>query len=284
LAHDIIVHKHGGAPIAAYLIAHCNDDSSVARVMQALVRHELADRARRTEKGRLILRLREVLSTDRFIKSEGGTERYTVATRTGSINPGNLPGVDYQQQMRRAAHLVTDVKLVRWNPEATRRSPIAEKDSIVRVLEAALESVDSPIELADLADVVADRFGILPTPQIVSWDSENAFEPADTSIVETSAYRPEALLIWAQLEPEEQLILPLLGESVRVAAAALGWRRTKTHSVMQRAAAVLAKALDIEHPKSLSSSASTLSESAHVFNSLIELSVNVWGQRRTNFE
>ncbi|TFV33018.1 hypothetical protein E4K10_28310 [Streptomyces sp. T1317-0309] len=176
--------------------------------------------------------------------------------------------------MRQAAYLVKDVKLIRWNPEASRRSPIAEKDSIERVLEAALASVDSPVELAELADVVADRFGILPAPHVMSWDSEDAFEPVDTSTVETGSYRPEALLIWSQLEPEEQLMLPLLGESVRAAAEALGWRRTKTHSVMQRTAAVLARALDIEHPEALTSSASSLSESAQVFNSLIELAVS----------
>ncbi|MFM9551067.1 hypothetical protein ACKI19_01945 [Streptomyces caniscabiei] len=278
------MHKHGGAPFAAYLIAHCTDDSSVARVMQAMVRHELADRARRTEKGRLMVRLREVLKSNRFIKATGGRERYTLAARTDSPNAPNRVLLDPQEQMRQAAHLVTDIKLIRWNPEASRRSPIAEKDSIERVLEAALASVESPIELTELADVVADRFGILPAPHIMSWDSRDAFEPADTSTAEVSAYRPEALLIWSQLEPEERLILPLLGESVRVAAEALGWRRTKTHSVMQRTAAVLAKALDIEHPETLSSSTPGLSESAQVFNSLIELSVSEQGQSRNKSE
>ncbi|MFJ4704456.1 hypothetical protein ACIP6I_06295 [Streptomyces anulatus] len=284
LAHDIIVHKHGGAPFAAYLIAHCTDDLSIARVMQAMVRHELADRARRTEKGRLMVRLREVLRSNRFIKAAGGKERYTLAARADSPNLPTRVLLDSQEKMRQAAHLVTDIKLIRWNSEASRRSPIAEKDSIERVMEAALASVESPIELTELADVVADRFGILPAPHIMSWDSGDAFEPADTSTAEVNAYKPEALLIWSQLEPEERLILPLLGESVRVAAEALGWRRTKTHSVMQRTAAVLAKALDIEHPEALSSSASGLSESAQVFNSLIELSVSKQGQSRNKSE
>ncbi|MFE7622546.1 hypothetical protein [Streptomyces sp. NPDC057509] len=278
------MHKHGGAPFAAYLIAHCNDDLSIARIMQAMVRHELADRSRRTEKGRLMVRLREVLSSDRFVKVTGGRERYTVANRAGSPNAPDRSPLEPKEQMRQAAHLITDIKLIRWNPEASRRSPIAEKDSIERVLEAALASVESPIELAELADVVADRFGILPAPHIMSWDSEDAFEPADTSTIEVSAYRPEALLIWSQLEPEERLILPLLGESVRTAAEALGWRRTKTHRVMQRTSAVLAKALDIEHPEALVSSASNLSESAQVFNSLIELSVSKQGRGQSKSE
>ncbi|MFD8600770.1 hypothetical protein ACFV1S_01565 [Streptomyces globisporus] len=273
LAHDIIVHKHGGAPFAAYLIAHCNDDLSIARVMQAMVRHELADRARRTEKGRLMLRLREVLRADRFAKVAGGRERYTVVDRSSSANESHLSSFETQERMRQAAHLVTNVKLIRWNPEASRRSPIAEKESIERVLQAALSSVEFPIELAELADVVADRFGIIPTPHVMSWDSEDALEAVDASAVEVGTYRPEALLIWSQLEPEERLILPLLGESVRVAAEALGWRRTKTHSVMQRTAALLAKALDIENLEAISST-SSLSESAQVFNSLIELSVS----------
>ncbi|MEY9967516.1 hypothetical protein ABIA33_005587 [Streptacidiphilus sp. MAP12-16] len=275
LAHDIIVHKHGGAPFAAYLIAHCSDDLSIARVMQATVRHELADRARKTEKGRLMLRLREVLSTDPFVKTTGGRERYTVV-HSALANASRLAQLEPQEQMRQAAHMVTDIKLIRWNPEAARRSPIAEKKSIERILEAALTSVESPVELADLADVVADRFGILPAPQIMSWDSEDAFEPIDTSYVDAGPYTPEALLIWSQLELEEQLILPLLGESVRTAAEALGWRRTKTHTVMQRTASVLAKALDIEHPEALPSSASGLSESAQIFNSLVELSASKW--------
>ncbi|MEU9396297.1 hypothetical protein AB0D86_40660 [Streptomyces sp. NPDC048324] len=278
LAHDVIVHKHGGASFAAYLVAHCNDDLSIARVMQAMVRNELADRARRTEKGRLMLRLREVLKSDLFIKKAGGRERYTVAARASSADTRRPVQFGDYETMRQAAHSVTDVKLIRWNPEASRRSPIAEKDSIERVLQAVLTSVESPVELTELADVVADRFGILPTPHVMSWDSEIAFEPVDSSTVKADTYKPEALLIWSQLDPEERLILPLLGESVRVAAEALGWRRTKTHSVMQRTTAVLARALDIDQVEAIPSSSPNLSESAQVFNSLIELSVHSRGQ------
>jgi hypothetical protein len=261
LAHDVLIHGHGGASFAAYLLSHCNDDRSIARVM---------------------LRLREVLSAEQFTKAPGGRERYTLTARRSLSKFPHDVHHDVFSTMRHAAFDVVDVKLIRWRPDASRHSPIAERESIERVLQAVLESVDSPVELTDLSDVVADRFNVTPAPHIMSWNSDyNLVEPTDRSDVEDSGlYGPEALFVWSQLDFEEQLLLPLLGESVRVAAEALGWRRTKTHSVMQRTAAVLARALGIENPETLSSTGTDLGENARVFDKLVELSVSKWGHRQ----
>jgi hypothetical protein len=268
LAHDVLVGHGGGPGLATYLLEHAVDDAGVARVLHTLVRSELADRGRRSVKGRLMLRLREILDDPLFRRAPGGRERYTLSSAATVEGGGDDPRL-----LRRAAFEVRDVRLVRWRPDAARHSPVAERSSLVAVCAAVLAVASGPVELGDLADVVADRFGIVRELPSLSWQGGQAREPAIADASAVGALTVDAAAIYAQLDAEERAIVPLLGEPVRVAAETLGWRRTRTHNVMTRAAAVIAQALGVAGLPAGDRGAlqAGLGDAAATFQALVEL-------------
>ncbi len=138
-----------------------DDDEQLARILTQALVNFLREQARRTAQGRLIRRLREVLLAD---------DRFTVVPK-GIPGAGNVmlagaettePFGGRESDLTAAAFDVKEVTIVRWRPEAPRDSPLADRDSLLKVAEAVLGAAGASLRWADLAAVIGARFGLDP--------------------------------------------------------------------------------------------------------------------------
>jgi hypothetical protein len=242
-AHDVFADARGPQRLVE-LAVKAFDDPSFQRLLERVVRNYLRDQARMTAKGRLIRRLRELLETDpRFSVVPAGQPG------AGSIElaDGTTPGVwnGRAGDLVAAAFKVNDVSIVRWRPDARRRSPVAEASSLVAVCEAVLRAAGASLPVAGIADAVAARFAVESGPVVIPVDDIERWSPwaqLSNEVVEADI-RAGAGEFLSQLTPRERLVLAYLDRPVREIADRTGLGKSiaaETASrVRQIAAAVL---------------------------------------------
>lgn len=138
-----------------------DDDEQLARILTQALVNFLREQARRTALGLWIRRLKEVLQDD---------DRFTIVPR-GIPGAGNVmlageatsePFGGRDSDLTAAAFDVKDVNVIRWRPESPRESPLADRDSLLKVAEAVLTAAGASLRWAELAAVIAARFGVDP--------------------------------------------------------------------------------------------------------------------------
>ena len=214
------------------LTAHDDDSLSglVYTGLANLVRGEL----RRTARGRLHRRLRELLRAEDFF------ERPTKFWRRGS-DPDDA-SISTVSELMEAAWSV-DVRQVKWRADAKRNSPIAETTSLIELLDAIFDVASGALHIDVLVDVLGSRLGIGPTSAIEALDLvEDLFVtecrpgPAEQLIDQESELDAAitATELWNQLSPRERELVPHLASSVRQAAGTLGRKKSSVHEAMKR--------------------------------------------------
>lgn len=222
-AHDFLFGE-GGPERLAKLVATATSEDSFERVLEAAVRNEFRMRARRTDLGAVLRSLTHAVDRDGGIVVSGTSS----TTRTWSLpkHQYNPPYAGAMGVLIETAYAVPDVRRARWSTESTRRPPIAESDSLNRVLRAVLDSAAAPVSPRLMADVIVARF-----PLAVGGETELLDElvplPAD------NAARLLASEAWDQLTDNERLVVGILDLPVREMADASGLSR----STAQRASA-----------------------------------------------
>lgn len=247
-AHDVFADAKGPQRLVE-LAVKAHDDASFRRLLEQVVRNLLRDRARATTKGRLIRRLREVLDADarfRFVP-----DGQPGAGRNIELADGTSPGVwnGRLSDLVTAAYKVTDVTVVRWRLDARRESPVADADSLADVCEAALRVAGASLALADLADVVAARFAVGPTPVVTPVDDVDPWLPGIDSIAEAEAeadMQAGARRLLTQLTKREQLVLVYLDEPVRQIADRTGLGKSVAAQVAARVKEIAGQVLGAE--------------------------------------
>lgn len=247
-AHDVFADANGPQRLVE-LAVKAHDDASFRRLLEQVVRNFLRDRARATTKGRLIRRLREVLDADprfRFV-----ADGQPGAGRNIELADGTTPGVwnGRLTDLVAAAYTVTDVTIVRWRLDARRQSPVADADSLADVCEATLRAAGASLALADLADVVAARFAVGPTPVVTPVDDIDPWLPTIDSIglAETEAdIQIGAQQLLSQLTKREQLVLAYLDQPVRQIADRTGLGKSVAAQVAARVKEIAAQVLGTE--------------------------------------
>ncbi len=216
----------------AILMAH-DDDSLRALVYTALanlVRSEL----RRTDRGRLHRRLRELMTSESFIEHPSKFWR-----RDG--DPAE-PSISTMPDLLAAAWAV-EVTVARWRPDARRNRPFAERSSLVDLLDAVYDLARGAVHVDTLVEVFAHRLGVGSTSVIESLDLvEERFAVVSTSGPGEELLEQEseldaavaALELWGQLSPRERLLVPHLGFSARQVADAVGGAKSSVHDAMTR--------------------------------------------------
>jgi DNA-directed RNA polymerase specialized sigma24 family protein len=143
------------------IAVQADDDEQLARILTQAVVNFLREQARRTARGRLIRRIKEVLLTDRrFMIVPKGTPGAGNVMLTGASTTEPFGG--RESDLIAAAFDVKEVAVVRWRPGARRDGPLSDRDSLVKVAEAVLAAADASLRWADLAAVVSARFGVDP--------------------------------------------------------------------------------------------------------------------------
>lgn len=187
------------------------DHTAVERLLEAAVHNFLRDEARRTDRGALMRRLRDVLEdSDAFVQvtdHQPGAGRWALRS---ADDPA--PWAGEINDLVAASWEVRGVSALLWK-QAARRGPTASRESLERVLEAVLAEAGASVGLADLARVVEQRFGAVtadPLPLDV------VDEPATVEdLAGNVEARDEADRIWNDLSHRDRLILAYHDKTVR---------------------------------------------------------------------
>ena len=256
-AHDIVVARSGPARIAM-LAARSSDETTFRSQLFTLVLNDLASTARRTARGRLSERIKDVLATMDDVHASDG--RFIL----DGVAAGQA--ASFADLAEAAAHVAVIVP--RWSDQARRQAPEADAASMQGLVRALLRRVSTGLSHSELVAVLAERLGVHDRPAPVEQHVLEMLAPparAETARDAVAAVGAEQIL--AQLTVEQQMVLPYLEDSVRDIADVTGLRRNKAWQVAQATRLKLAELLD-DDP-----------DSAHVLGAAAQMARTRWGLR-----
>lgn len=238
-AHDFLF-AEGGPERLTRLVVSATDEDSFERVLHVAIRNAFRMQARQTEGGAAMRALVRAIERDPEIVV-AGTARMRTWSLTEYAAADPYSGSD--APLVEVAYAVPDVRRVRWSPESTHRPPIAEPESLRRVLRAVLAHARAPVLARVVFGVVLERF-----PLITSGDVELRSDLLPAASVPGES-RLLALEVWRQLTDNERLVVGLLDLPVREIARVTGLSRSTVQRAATAARSVLAAYLvDVDNP------------------------------------
>ena len=246
-AHSFLVER--GSAVTTMLLTQASDDDSLGALLRKSLYNWLVDQVRKTDLGALRRRLDRVISEDdRFEvvpSGQPGAGRWRLAGADSA--PAGLPSKDLHD----AAWAVRDIQIPRWSSQV-RRAPIADAESLVRIMLAVLTRASGSLELATVVAVFAHRFPHAldpaeePLPEGNSRlpATRSSADPADVVVADEAAEdaAPFALYIHSALSADERRVLPHLNSPIAEQMRALGRGRSQTY---QHVSALKARLLAI---------------------------------------
>lgn len=239
-AHGFLLGE-GATERLARLVATATDEESFERLLEAAVRNEFRMQARRTDTGAALRAIIHAIERDGGIVIAGTT----TATRTWSLqeHQSKPPYSGPHSDLIDAAYAVPDVRRARWSQTSTRRPPIAESDSLRRVLRAVLERAGAPVAPRLMLDVILARFPLVAGGDVELTDD---LVPADSGSPSAQLLAAE---VWEQLTDNERVVVGILDLPVRDVAVATGLSRSTAHRAVAAAKEVLAAFLSDQDDK-----------------------------------
>jgi hypothetical protein len=237
VAHDFVADERTPKRLA-HLVVHAVDDVAFDRILHRMVLNFMRDAGRRTETGRLMLRLRDVLGrSDEFVAETGDRFRLASQPSTPSTTPPAM--------LVTAAAVEPEVNVPRWSAQTRRRPPAADEASLQRLCRRVLQAAAGTVPLDQLARAIAPRLGLALTPLAEVVDDRDVFDrvaaPHHTEAVLDSM---QASDIFGSLSDRERLLLAHAGTPVRQLGAVLGLGPSQAAEVQVRLRAVLAAELE----------------------------------------
>ena len=235
VAHDFLA--DGRTPKRlAHLALHSVDDEGFDRLLHRIVLNFLRDGGRRTEIGRLMRRLRDVLGASDEFAADGDRWRLAKApAEPSAVAPSDLA---------RAAAEERDIDVPRWSSHARRKAPVADAASLTRLCRRVLDAADGTLALDDLAHAVAPRLGIQPTPIAEAHDGRDHLDTvAAPQHADDSLDSLRAGEIFAGLGQRERLLLAHPGAPVRELREVTGLGPSQAATARGRLRALLAAEL-----------------------------------------
>lgn len=207
------------------------DDPSFERQLEKAVINHLRDRARSTDLGKLIIRVKEVLrATDDFVGiPRAGEDLWTIEGAPGE--PSATPIRDLAGAIRRE-HVVVP----KWT-SATRDAPLADRDTFVRLIRSVLLAAGGSLTARDIAGAIATRLDHRRVPLTVELDSAEGFsEPADPAADPASRSLSDirAAEIFDGLSDRDRIIVVNLELSVRELAFVIETGKSQAAELRQR--------------------------------------------------
>lgn len=231
---DDLVSSFYASPAYQHAVLNAHDDDSLRKLvytgMANLVRAEL----RATDRGRLHRRIKEVLS------AQGYVEHPAKFWRRASDQPDASTALT--AELLEAAWAV-DVRVVRWRPDAKRKSPVVEGKSLLALLHAVFDRSHGAVHEGVLVEVLGHRLGVGPVTAIEDLDLVEEHFTADPDVGPEDQVLAEeaeldaaviALELWGQLSPRERQLVPHLASSARQAAEAVGGGKSALSEAMNR--------------------------------------------------
>ena len=218
----------------AHLLVHSVDDESFRRLLGRMVLNFLRDGGRRTEIGRLMLRLRDVLGrTDEFVAEAG--DRWRLEKQPAVVSTAT------PATLMEAAATEPHVDVPRWSAQTRRRAPAADAASLERLCRRVLEAAAGTVALDELARAIAPRLGLTPIPLAEAVDDRDPVEgvagPHHADAVLDSLRAAEIFTI---LSRRERLLLAWAGTPVRELRSVIGVGPSQAAELQGRLRALLA--------------------------------------------
>jgi hypothetical protein len=232
------------------LAEKADDLDSFTRLLNRTVLNHLRAQARQTTTGRLIRRLKDLLAAhEQIVVIPDGHPAAGALTLRG--NDLDTVWNGRHQDLVQAAYSVDDIPLVRWREDSERDAPVADGASLVRISLTVLEAAGGSLRWADLARVVADRFGLGDVPYMLDTD-DTSFErhvampdPVDELLTEMSVPAAAAAVL-AQLTDTEQIVLAVMERSTSEIAEATGLPRSTANHKKNRVQELILRILEGE--------------------------------------
>lgn len=219
VAHEFLVDSATGGTLSAgrlaRLVAEATDEASFERLLHKTVLNYLRQDARGSARGAVLEQLRHALKrVDGVVKTASGA--WALEPHRDSLEFSGDPSV-----LVEAAYAVEDVKYGRWSSD-TRRSPLAESESLRRVLRNVLTVAGAPIPESVFIDVAIARFPLAVEPAPIEFkdDQNSRSQPA------TAEARATAQVIWDQLDGDERVLLAVPELPVREVAEVFGMSKS----------------------------------------------------------
>lgn len=221
---------------AAYqhALLNAHDDQSLRKLVYTALANLARADLRRTDRGRLHRRLSELLSAGEFVEHpKKFWRRATDPTEATTA---------VQSELLEAAWKI-EVSVVRWRPDAKRNSPVAERSSFLKALNAIYDCAAGAVHIDVLVEVLGQRLGVGPvtvTEELDSADDQYAIDvaqgPAERLLDQENELDAavHALELWGQLSQREQELVPHLSGSARQAAEAVGRGKSAVNEAMNR--------------------------------------------------
>jgi hypothetical protein len=241
-AHDVLAHRKGVARLLT-LAGNSTDEGSFRAQLWTLVANDLTSAGRRTERGRLAERVRDVLPHVDGVSEDAGRVRLGPA-RADNVATGDADVDEPRFDELVAAASSVPVVLPAWNPLSTHAAPVADRASLTGMIRAVLERAPAGLPFATLVDVLAARLGVHDAPSGAEHDLLDALAPpARDDPAAAAAARDAAVRVLEQLTLAQQLVLPYLDEPATVVAAHTGLGRTKAWQTVGATRLLLAQLL-----------------------------------------
>jgi stage V sporulation protein SpoVS len=237
VAHDFLA--DGRTPRRlVHLVVHATDDDSFDRLLHRMVLNWLRDRGRRTEIGRLMLRLRDVLGDDdAFV--DCGSDRWRLASQP------NVPSSADPAALVTAAAAEPDVDVPRWSPDARRKPPAADAPSLRRLCTRALDAAAGTVALDELARSIAPRLGVALVAIVHAVDDHDPLDAVPSPHhADASLDAMRAAEIFTLLHERERLLLSEPGTPVRALREVIGVGPSQAAEIQARLRAVIATELE----------------------------------------
>lgn len=240
VAHDFVAAETGPARLRALVLA-ADDEESFERLLDTAVRNFLRSRARASDRGAMLRALRRIVTQDdRVVVIEDGQPGAGCWTLLEHADQAVFAG--RSPDLIQAAYEVEGVRRARWRIDARHRPPLADAQSLQRVIRAVLERAAAPVLPATVLEVMIARFPFADSPSVALLEDQ-AFM-GDVS--ENPATRTQAEWVWEQLSDNERLVCGLLDLRVREVELESGLSRGSAHRAMLSAKQVLAELLSDE--------------------------------------
>lgn len=229
VAHDFLQSTRGPRRLLDIALRSV-DDRSFERLLEAAVHNHLRDEARKTDLGSLIVRLKDVLrSSPQFVAVAGGSqERWA------------LTGASTEQSLVTATVLAratvrVEVVIPRWS-SATRDAPLADLDSIVRLIQAVLTAAGGSLTAVDLAHALTARLDHRRAPLTIELDSANPVSEPAAPDADPSRTVSEirATEIFNNLSDRERIIVATLDLTVRDLGSLINTGKSQAAHLRQR--------------------------------------------------
>ena len=231
-AHDVFSSR--GPERLLRVATRSTDEGSFKAQLWQTVANDLASGSRRTERGRLSERIKDVLPHVPGVQSEGVVRLHGV--------DATLPEPRFDELVTAASSVA--IRVPAWDPLSDRNPPIADRDSLVEMIAAVLALAPQGLTRGGLVSVLAVRLGVHDAPEQMDAVALDALAPPSLEDpASMTADRDAGIQLLTELTTSEQMVLPYLDESTSVIAEHSGLGRTKAWQTANSARIRLAELL-----------------------------------------